>query len=212
MRVLEAKDFLVQQTAEQAALENVSLSDLEKRMMYFTESGEMSEDPTALNEAFEAEYDTNEYESKIGKLMRHAFWRLKKENPQSAAQWKKAIKELSAEDHYLSVLWDAGSSERPPYDSLKLLGAGVLVAVVGLVAMVGAMYISDRYGFHWPGGHAPTTHRSTPVWLQRTILWLTITGYIYYVVLPWLTKRPAIGFGELFGRLLSRLLRRRSLS
>jgi len=29
MRVLEAKDFLVQQTSEQAALENVPLSKLE---------------------------------------------------------------------------------------------------------------------------------------------------------------------------------------
>src|SRR5713101_9480648 len=37
MRVREAKDFLVAQTAEQAALEGVPLSDLEKRMMYFTE-------------------------------------------------------------------------------------------------------------------------------------------------------------------------------
>ena len=36
MRALEAKDFLVQQTAQQATLENVPLSDLEKRMMYFT--------------------------------------------------------------------------------------------------------------------------------------------------------------------------------
>ncbi len=39
MRVREAKDFLVQQTAEQARLEGVPLSELEKRMMYFTESG-----------------------------------------------------------------------------------------------------------------------------------------------------------------------------
>jgi hypothetical protein len=37
MRVREAEDFLVAQTAEQAALEGVPLSDLEKRMMYFTE-------------------------------------------------------------------------------------------------------------------------------------------------------------------------------
>lgn len=36
IEILEAKDFLVRQTAEQAALENVPLSDLEKRMMYFT--------------------------------------------------------------------------------------------------------------------------------------------------------------------------------
>jgi hypothetical protein len=52
MRVREAKDFLVQQTAEQAAFENVPLSSLEKRMMYFTETGECPEDPIALNNAF----------------------------------------------------------------------------------------------------------------------------------------------------------------
>jgi len=46
MHVREAKDFLVQQTAEQAALENVPLSDLEKRMMYFTESGECPKIPS----------------------------------------------------------------------------------------------------------------------------------------------------------------------
>jgi len=37
MKILEAKDFLVQQTAEQAQLEGVPLSELEKRMMYFTD-------------------------------------------------------------------------------------------------------------------------------------------------------------------------------
>ena len=108
MDIREAKDFLIDQTAQQAAIENIPLSDLEKRMMYFTESGEMPENPISLNEAFEAECDSNEYELKIGKLMRHAFWRVKRENPQSAVQWKNAIKKLSTEDHYLSVLWNAG--------------------------------------------------------------------------------------------------------
>ncbi len=67
MRVLEAKDFLVRQTAEQAALEHVPLSDLEKRMMYFTETGECPEDPIALNDAFEAQYAKGEYEPKISR-------------------------------------------------------------------------------------------------------------------------------------------------
>src|ERR1700687_2178645 len=49
MRDLEAKDFLVRQTAEQATLENVPLSELERRMMYFTETGECPEDPIALS-------------------------------------------------------------------------------------------------------------------------------------------------------------------
>jgi hypothetical protein len=34
--VSKGKDFLVEQTTIQAALEGVPLSDLEKRMMYFT--------------------------------------------------------------------------------------------------------------------------------------------------------------------------------
>jgi hypothetical protein len=52
MRVREAKDFLVAQTAEQAALEGMPLSDVEKRMMYFTESGYVPEDPIKLSEEF----------------------------------------------------------------------------------------------------------------------------------------------------------------
>ena len=54
----------MQQTAEQAQIEGVPLSELEKRMMYFTESGYVPEDPIALNEEFEAECDTDEYEAK----------------------------------------------------------------------------------------------------------------------------------------------------
>lgn len=61
----QAKDFLVQQASEQAALEGVPLSDLEKRMMYFTESDSSCENPAALNEEFEAECDTDEYETKV---------------------------------------------------------------------------------------------------------------------------------------------------
>jgi hypothetical protein len=80
MRALEAKDFLVAQTAEQAALEGVPLSDLEKRMMYFTESSYVPEDPIKLNDEFEAEYDSDEYEAKISKLLHHAYQRLRKEN------------------------------------------------------------------------------------------------------------------------------------
>jgi len=67
MKVREAKDFLVHQTAEQATLENLPLSDLEKRMMYFTEGKGAIEDPLTLNEAFEAQYDTSEYEKKISR-------------------------------------------------------------------------------------------------------------------------------------------------
>jgi hypothetical protein len=110
MRVREAKDFLVTQTAEQAALEGVPLSDLEKRMMYFTESSNAVEDPGKLHEEFEAEYDTPEFEKKISRLMSHAWKRLGREDSQKALQWRKAVGALLKGDHYILVL--AGGSGR----------------------------------------------------------------------------------------------------
>lgn len=104
MRVREAKDFLVQQGAEQAALEGVPLSDLEKRMMYFTETGECPEDPIALNDAFEAEYDAYAYETKVKKLLVNAHQRLKKEGSPALAEWEESLKTLGQTDDYILIL------------------------------------------------------------------------------------------------------------
>lgn len=208
---LEAKDFLVQQAAEQAALENVPLSDLEKRMMYFTETGEMRENAIQLNDAFEAEYDTEQYEAKISELMHHAHARIRKENPEATEQWKEAIKQLYKGDHYLLVLCKGGSGEqpqRPPHDLLKLLGTAILVTTVGLALMVGVISLLDHYHVHWKSG--PKTQSSMPVWMQRTLVFLMVGGYVYYVVLPWLLKRPPVGIGQLFMKLLGTLLRNRT--
>jgi hypothetical protein len=140
MKAREAKNFLVAQTAEQAALEGIPLSDLEKRMMYFTEIEEMAEDPIKLNEEFEAEYDSDEYEAKISKLLHHAYARIKKENPEAVRQWSAAILELGKRDHYILVLLNESSlmgstlAERPPHDSLKLFAAGLGVAALVVIA------------------------------------------------------------------------------
>jgi hypothetical protein len=40
--------------------------------MYFNETGECPEDPIALNDAFEVEYDSTEYEEKVSTLLRYA--------------------------------------------------------------------------------------------------------------------------------------------
>ncbi len=177
MRDLEAKDFLVRQTAEQATIENVPLSDLEKRMMYFTETGECPENAIVLSDAFEAEYDTDQYEAKVSKLMHHAYQRIKKENPEAARQWNEAIEQLSKGDHYILILCgegfdlvQGGPTERPPHDFLKLLLAGLfLVAIVMSVIFLGA-----HYGISWKS--RPKTASSMPTWLQRILLTLLIFG------------------------------------
>jgi hypothetical protein len=137
MNVKQAKDFLVEETAAQASLEGVPLSDIERRMMYFTESEDAGEDPLKLNEEFAAEYDSEQYEAKISQLLRHAYARLKKENPESARFWNESIRYLKKGDHYILVLWDANVLDGTvwsPWNSWKLLGTGILVtaALFGL--------------------------------------------------------------------------------
>lgn len=107
MKNKQAKEFLVQQVAEQASRENAPLSEIEKQMMYFTESDPAScENPAELNDQFEAEYDTAEYEAKMSRLLHHAYDRLKAEDPVGKRTWDGAIRTLRRGDHYLLVLWD----------------------------------------------------------------------------------------------------------
>ena len=156
MQVREAKDFLVTQTAEQAALEGVPLSDLEKRMMYFTEGPDAVEDPVKLNDEFEAQYETKEYETKISRLLRHAYTRLKQENPERTRNWDQAIRTLRKGDHYFLVMWDTNPpSEHPTRDTFMPIGIGMLIAVGVVTAAILASNYNinlDRYQKYLPIG------------------------------------------------------------
>jgi hypothetical protein len=150
MKTKQAKDFLVQQTAEQAARESVPLSETEKKMMCFTESDATScDNPVELNEEFEAQYDTAEYESKISRLLHHAYDRLKLEDPKRKRTWDQAIRTLRNGDHYFLVLWDTKPrSEHPTRDFFKLLGVGMLIAVgIGIAAVFSVKYNIDSRSF-----------------------------------------------------------------
>ena len=138
MNTKEAKDFFVQQASEQAAFEGVSLSELEKGMMYFTESDASScGDPIELNDQFEAQYDTPEYEAKMSALLHHAYSRLRKENLEILGRWAEAMAVLKRGDHYLLVLWRVRPrSEHPTRDLLAHLGIGVLIAVVIFIGIM----------------------------------------------------------------------------
>src|SRR5690349_7470838 len=72
MNSKQTKDFLADQATQQADHDGAPLSDLEKRMMYFTESDPAScDDPISLNDEFEGKYDNAEYEAKMSRLLTH---------------------------------------------------------------------------------------------------------------------------------------------
>jgi hypothetical protein len=182
MNTKQAKDFLVQQTTEQAALENVSLADIEKKMMYFTESDPAScANPHELNDEFEAQYDTPEYEATMSRLLQHAYDRLKAEDTERKRIWDQSVRELRKGDHYLLVLWDVElPSEHPTRDSFKLVGIGLLIAMgFGIAVIVAVKYNIDleRYrkvllfifvgGFLIATGLLRALYRVVVVWFHR---------------------------------------------
>lgn len=137
MNTKEAKDFLVQRVAEQAVLECVLLTDIEKRMMYFT------------NDELESQYETWEYEVKISRLLHHSYRRLREEDTEGESNWRQAIGTLRRGDHYLLVLWHIKPpSEHPILHFFKLFGVGLLIAMgIGIAVLLAAKFdiSTDRY-------------------------------------------------------------------
>lgn len=187
MNTRQAKDFLVQQTAEQATREKVQLADIEKKMMYFTESDSTScEDPLELNAEFEAQFDTATYEAKISRLLHNAYERVKGEGPERMGEWKSAIRTLRKGDHYLLVLWDsAPPSEHPIRDSLKLFGIGVLIAF----AIVIVSFLSSEYNISWERVRkyvpAPTPGRAVFVFVGVFLLVLLGFRLFNWLLVVW---------------------------
>ena len=145
MRVQEAKDFLVQQTEKQAQLEGVPLAELEKRMMYFTEGPDAIENPITLNEEFEEQFNSSEYETKIAKLLHHAHKRLKQNDKSKASVWKESVRKLKEGDHYLIVLLEmVPTSDHPKRDFLLQVGIGVLIVFLILGGVFVKSWLFDK--------------------------------------------------------------------
>src|SRR5271168_2275357 len=133
-RAQEAKEYLIAQVVEEAQRENVALSEVERKMLYFTESEETLPDILDVNEQFESEYDDAEYEAKISYLLRIARKRVGNESPDSAQQWTRAERDFRREDHYLGVM--VGNSHRPVGGFWKVaiwstaITAAILAAII----------------------------------------------------------------------------------
>ncbi len=105
--VRDAKEFLIGQIVDQAKRQGVALSDVERKMLYFSETGWTLPDIEEVNLAFERKIDQPEYERKLGELARSASDRLRRENKPGSEGWADAVKLLRKEGHYLLVIVDS---------------------------------------------------------------------------------------------------------
>jgi hypothetical protein len=125
-----AIDLVVTKIVAEADSEGVSLSAVERGMLYFSESAPTLPDIMEVNEAFERDYDRNEYEKKIAQLIGKAKQRVRRADKWNWEDWCNAIRALEKQDYYLLLMINqAGASVRPRGDLLKLFGAGLLIVL-----------------------------------------------------------------------------------
>jgi hypothetical protein len=144
---MEAKEFLASRIIEEASRRHVRLSELEQKMLYFSEGYPTLPDMMEVNEKFEAEYDSEKYEEKIRMLSKSAFQRDQKESPEMVPLWREAVKVLNKEDHYILVMLDV---PRSPADLIKLVVVGVVVVGVAVAAVAAVQWSEHNVLFKIP--------------------------------------------------------------
>ena len=158
--IKEAKDFLAERIATEAENEGVELSEVERKMLYFSETDWTLPDIRKVNAAFDRDYDENEYEQKIAGLVRKIEARNHSENPNEQEAWDEALLKLCEGDHYLTVLTTMvrevptvrhgfiptldAPIVRPPQDRLKIWATAfaVLICIFTVIVL-----------YHWIIGH-----------------------------------------------------------
>ena len=146
-----ALEFLVSRIVAEARRENVQLSDVERDMLYFSETHWTLPNIAEVNEQFDAEYDQDEYEEKIARLIRNARDHARKENPVEFEDWSNAVKALNREDRYLLVMvasagaGPSGAGNRWVAALTAALALGI-VFYIGKACFLGGQQFCHAYG------------------------------------------------------------------
>ena len=134
--IRDAKEYLIGRILAQADRDGISLSDVERKMLYFSETGWTLPNMMVISEDFDRNYNQDEYEAKIGGVIRHVLDGIAGQRGDDG--WNEAVRRLGSEDHYLLVLIDERrnvAAKRPPGDISRLIVASGLVVAVSLGAM-----------------------------------------------------------------------------
>jgi hypothetical protein len=126
---LEAKHFLADKIASEAACQGRPLSDLEKNLLLFSgqEPGSVTGLPDDVLEGIDVEY-----EKRITNLLKAAYKR-DSDNPQEKERYKQAMQVLNGGDHYLLVMANAAFAQMHTVRDL------LLYVVIGLVVVAASI-------------------------------------------------------------------------
>lgn len=124
----EAKEYLIGLIVAQADGDGVALSDVERKMLYFSETAWTLPDMMAVSREFDETYDQDAYEDKIGGIVGRIFD--ERDGGRADEDWDRAVALLAREDHYLLVLIavaDRAPAVKGRWDRVRLILAGLVV-------------------------------------------------------------------------------------
>jgi len=138
----DAKEFLVSRIITESEREGVPLSEVERKMLYFSETAWTLPDIAEVNDTFDREYNQAEYEQKIGKLIRNMCANARADNVEEFGTWTEAVRTIRREDHYLLVL--IAAAESSGLSAGRLLKLSAIGLVIAFVIMAIGFLISNR--------------------------------------------------------------------
>jgi hypothetical protein len=138
----DAKEFLVGRIVAESQREGVPLSEVERKMLYFSETAWTLPNIGEVNDAFDREYNQAEYEQKIGRLIRNLCTNTRANNRKEFEAWTEAVSAIRREDHYLLVL--IGAAESSILSARRLLKLSAIALVVAGVIMAIGFWVITR--------------------------------------------------------------------
>ena len=146
----QAKDFLADRIAAEAKRGGAPLSEVERKMLYFSETDWTLPEMATVSAEFDRDYDENEYEQKIAALVRSIEARNHAQYPEEESLGRRST-EVERRRSLLDCFNHNGagrpdsptwlysnvqcSSSRPPHDRLKLWGTAFAV-VIGIFTVI----------------------------------------------------------------------------
>ena len=98
-----------------------------------------------VSEDFDRDYDQDDYEQKIARLVAQADKKVREGQREEYERWWSAIHFLEREDHYITVMIRLASL-RPRGDQLRLFATGFGIVTVILISI----FLSIKYNIHIP--------------------------------------------------------------
>lgn len=78
----EALDFIASRLADEATRDGVEFSEVERKMLYFSETAWTLPDIMDVNDQFDANCNQDTYEKKISQLIKRSVSRARKQQPE----------------------------------------------------------------------------------------------------------------------------------